>query len=235
MQERMAIMFKKLKDGFGLRLKELRKSRGLTQEKLAEKLDISPRQLTRIETGDNFPSPETLAKLSYILNIDLSSLFDFEWDKEYTVYTTGTDDKPVIEVSEKNGIIDLMSYRNKNNKKSGIDLPNEVKAEDSDDSMLEIAKNNNKPFTVQYNDVKGELSCLKTYYPDGKIDVLMSKDNVESAKYFKEVVEDLKQFADNKLKLEFVQSAIRGLNSLEDLDKFKMLLKGIELAMKSKV
>ena len=51
-------MFLNLKEGFGQKLKELRKSKGYTQEKLAEKLDITPRQLTRIETGDNFPSVE---------------------------------------------------------------------------------------------------------------------------------------------------------------------------------
>ena len=41
-------MFKNLKEGFGARLKELRRAKGYTQEKLAEKLDITQRQLTRI-------------------------------------------------------------------------------------------------------------------------------------------------------------------------------------------
>lgn len=49
--------------------KEYRKNLGFTQEKLAELLDISPRQLQRIETGKAETSLKTLKKLIKILNI----------------------------------------------------------------------------------------------------------------------------------------------------------------------
>lgn len=49
--------------------KEYRKNLGFTQEKLAELLDISPRQLQRIETGKTETSLKTLKKLIKILNI----------------------------------------------------------------------------------------------------------------------------------------------------------------------
>lgn len=224
-------MFRKLKEGFGLRIKELRKAKGFTQEKLAEKLDITPRQLTRIETGDNFPSPETLAKFSYVLNVDLSSLFTFEWDKEYTVYTTGTDDKPVFEVEERNGVIDFISRLKNSKNKSEVEFPTEVKVENSDESMLIIAKNNNKPFTIQFNGNDGELSCIKTFYPDGRIDILMSKDKVENEKLYKSITSMVHKISDSKRKLMFVKMAVEALDSKEKLTEFKIFLDGMELAM----
>ena len=50
-------------------IKKYRKMYNLTQEKLAELLDISPRQLQRIETGKTETSLKTLKKLIKILNI----------------------------------------------------------------------------------------------------------------------------------------------------------------------
>ena len=50
-------------------IKKYRKMYNLTQEKLAELLDISPRQLQRIETGKTETSLKTLKKLIKILDI----------------------------------------------------------------------------------------------------------------------------------------------------------------------
>lgn len=50
-------------------IKKYRKIHNLTQEKLAELLDISPRQLQRIESGQTETSLKTLKKLIKILNI----------------------------------------------------------------------------------------------------------------------------------------------------------------------
>ena len=51
--------------------------RGLTQEELAEKLNISWRQVQRIETGKSLPSLHTLKKLVSILNISDKDLKEF--------------------------------------------------------------------------------------------------------------------------------------------------------------
>lgn len=67
-----------LKEKLGTRLKELRKNKGYTQEHLAEMLDLSTRQLIRIENGHNFPSVEMIEKILQIFNIELKSLFDFK-------------------------------------------------------------------------------------------------------------------------------------------------------------
>ena len=49
-----------IKSNLGIRIKELRKQRRLSQEKLAELVDISQNALSYIETGDNFCSADTL-------------------------------------------------------------------------------------------------------------------------------------------------------------------------------
>ena len=46
----------------GNRIKEIRKERKITQEKLAELIDIEPNNVSKIENGKNYPSAENLAK-----------------------------------------------------------------------------------------------------------------------------------------------------------------------------
>lgn len=54
----------------GRRVKELRRKQSLTQEALAEKLDISTSFLGHIERGTRIASLETLAKLCQALDTD---------------------------------------------------------------------------------------------------------------------------------------------------------------------
>jgi transcriptional regulator with XRE-family HTH domain len=60
---------------FGKRLAEVRKSRGLTQEELAERLDISRLSVAYLETGRRWPRLLTLQKIVHVLKINLSELF----------------------------------------------------------------------------------------------------------------------------------------------------------------
>lgn len=68
---------KDLPGRMGARIKEVRKSRGLSQERLAEKAEISPRFLSRLEVGQQSPSIETLARLAEALGVELWELCDF--------------------------------------------------------------------------------------------------------------------------------------------------------------
>lgn len=64
-----------VKKSFGEKIKRLRKKRNLTQEQLAEMIDISPRNLSKIEVGDCFVKAETLERLLTALNISTEELF----------------------------------------------------------------------------------------------------------------------------------------------------------------
>ena len=71
-----------LKILLGRRIKELRKQRNLKQDELAEIINIATRNLSNIETGNCFPSPENLEKIAKAFNCKVMDLFDFEHQKE---------------------------------------------------------------------------------------------------------------------------------------------------------
>ena len=70
-----------IKELLGKRIKELRKKKGFTQEKLAELAKIETPSLSNIENGKNYPNHETLDKISSALNVNPYELFIFEYYK----------------------------------------------------------------------------------------------------------------------------------------------------------
>lgn len=66
----------------GKRIKELIKQNGISQEKLAELIDVEPTTLSNIVTGRNYPLFSTLEKIIKILDISFSDVFIFEHHKE---------------------------------------------------------------------------------------------------------------------------------------------------------
>ena len=81
-----------LKKAFGYNLRLLRKSKNLTQEKLAEMVNLNQRQLTRIENGLSFVSSDVLEKLVIALDIDIKELFDFNLDINLLKKTRANED-----------------------------------------------------------------------------------------------------------------------------------------------
>lgn len=67
-----------VKKQLGAKIKRLRQKNGLTQEQLAEKIDIATRTLCGIENGENFVTSDTLEKFLKVFNITLSELFAFD-------------------------------------------------------------------------------------------------------------------------------------------------------------
>jgi DNA-binding XRE family transcriptional regulator len=59
----------------GKGIKKARRELGLTQENLAEKVDMHYTTISRIETGDSNPPVQTIAKIAKALKIPLSDLF----------------------------------------------------------------------------------------------------------------------------------------------------------------
>ena len=67
-----------IKKDFGLRLKELRNKKGITQNQLAEMVGIDPKHLSHIETGRSFPKADLIEKFAISLEIDYQELFKTE-------------------------------------------------------------------------------------------------------------------------------------------------------------
>ena len=63
-------------------LQELRKEKGLTQEDLAEQLNVARRTVSRWETGSNMPDLDILIELSDIYEVDLREILNGERKSE---------------------------------------------------------------------------------------------------------------------------------------------------------
>lgn len=66
-----------IKKLIGKRIKELRKEHNLSQQELAELINIDQRNLSNIECGISFPS-KSLLQIAEAFDISLKDLFDFE-------------------------------------------------------------------------------------------------------------------------------------------------------------
>ena len=78
---------------FAENLKQLRKSKQLSQDDLAEILDVSRQAVSKWEQGIGYPEVEKLLLLSSKLNISLDSLMDTEITQKFNPQTqnvTGT-------------------------------------------------------------------------------------------------------------------------------------------------
>lgn len=72
-----------IKKEFGKILREIRTTKHLTQEKMAENIGIQPENYSRIENGLSFPKPENLVKLSKVLGVEIAELFQFNEINDY--------------------------------------------------------------------------------------------------------------------------------------------------------
>ncbi|MBQ9246630.1 helix-turn-helix transcriptional regulator [bacterium] len=66
---------RKLRNQIGKKIKELRRERDLSQEKLAECVNMSREHISCIECGKNMTSIDTLYKLADFFGIDIKDFF----------------------------------------------------------------------------------------------------------------------------------------------------------------
>lgn len=67
---------RKLKNDIGRKVKSLRLEKGLSQEKLAEYVDMSREHISCIERGKNLASIETLFRLAMFFEINIKDFFE---------------------------------------------------------------------------------------------------------------------------------------------------------------
>ena len=62
----------------GKRIRELRKRKNLSQEKLSELINVDPTTISNIENGKNYPSLINLENILNVLNSNFVEVFDFD-------------------------------------------------------------------------------------------------------------------------------------------------------------
>lgn len=72
-----------IKTKLGKRIQEIRKKKGMSQEKLAELVGIEPNNISHIEKGKNYPTPENIAKIARALDKEVYELYLFNHFKPY--------------------------------------------------------------------------------------------------------------------------------------------------------
>ncbi|MBQ7873647.1 MAG: helix-turn-helix domain-containing protein [Oscillospiraceae bacterium] len=96
-------------------LKSLRKEKGLTQEQLAEHFYVSPRTVSRWETGSNMPSLDMLIELADFYDADIREIIEGERKSESMDNETKDTLKKVAEYADaenrkmKNKMVDMMA------------------------------------------------------------------------------------------------------------------------------
>jgi len=83
----------------GTFLKELRKDKGLTQEQLADIMNVSRRTVSRWETGSNLPDLDLLIELADYYSVDLRQLLEGEAKAEEDLMETKETLAAVAELS----------------------------------------------------------------------------------------------------------------------------------------
>ena len=72
-----------IKKLLGKRLQEIRKSKKLTQEQVAEMIGVETPSISNIENGKYYPNAENLDKLMKVFNIRPHELFNCEHNAEH--------------------------------------------------------------------------------------------------------------------------------------------------------
>ena len=72
-----------LKQDLGQKIQQLRKERKITQERLAELVGIDPKNISRIENGNNYPTAENLTSIAEALRVNIYELFVFKDEIPY--------------------------------------------------------------------------------------------------------------------------------------------------------
>ena len=70
-----------LQNKMGEKIRQIRKSKGLTQEQLAERIGIDNKHLSRIENGKHMPTYKILKNLAEVLEFDIYALDDTQIDE----------------------------------------------------------------------------------------------------------------------------------------------------------
>ena len=80
---------------FSEKLKLLRKSKGYTQEELAEQLNVSRIAVTKWEAGQTYPDIMNLIQISNIMNVSVDYLVK---EQECSVFPVSTEPNQIDEI-----------------------------------------------------------------------------------------------------------------------------------------
>lgn len=221
---------KNFKESFGLNLHNIRRKKKLTIEALAEMLELSPRQVTRIESGGNFPSAETLCRICVALKIGLKSLFDFEWYDELMYFSNGIFEKPqlkIVTVRQNATVTGILIVNGKS-----INIKENILNSEVISYIMNLSKSKKIQIIAEFFD-KRERTMILKFSKDGTMKKIISNEDIkqkhDSNANYAYILDKIKMFKNDENKIEYFKTSIDALEDKEALEKVKSMLKGIEL------
>ena len=107
-------MKKKSAIKIGKKIQQIRKSNGYTQEKLAEKIEVSARHISDIEQDRSKPSYEVLIRICNLFQIGMDQIFsDYLNIKEKSAIEFGITGYNKLSKKDKETIENLIMFFNK--------------------------------------------------------------------------------------------------------------------------
>ena len=97
----------------GIRIRTMRKSKGMSQEKLAEKCGLHPTYIGQVERGEKNVTVNNVYRVAEALNVGLDEMFQGIGKKAHEAVLA-------------NELIDLLSECNKNQQKALIKIAREI-------------------------------------------------------------------------------------------------------------
>ncbi len=77
------------KNVLGTKIRNLRKSKGLSQDRLADKAGMTQQHVSRIENGYYLPGMLTISRIAKVLNVPIDDLSDIDIQNCEDKYTLG--------------------------------------------------------------------------------------------------------------------------------------------------
>lgn len=215
---------KDVKEAFGKRLKEIRKNKDMTQEALAEKLELSPRQLIRIEKGENFPSAKTVEKISLILGISLDNLFNFHSNNETITLSDDINQiNPHLKVVRKGEFVIVKSLSHQ------IGFTNRpLKVSEFKKELFSLCKSLNNPVIIDIFDNKKRIG-IKKYYPDNTVEELLSYNDILKMDNYNYILKKIKKISYDLNKLNYLKLAVDSIDNQKALEKLSIVIQGMKL------
>lgn len=213
-----------VKEAFGKRLKEIRKNKDLTQEALAEKLELSPRQLIRIEKGENFPSAKNIEKISLVLGVSLDNLFNFDSSNEVMALSDDINQiKPHLKIVKKGEFVIAESLSSK------INFTNKpLKVSEFKKELFSLCESINNPIIIDIFENKKRMG-IKKYYPNNTIEELLSYNDILKMDNYNYISKKIKKFSSDLNKLNYLKLAVDSIDNQKALEKLSIIIQGMKL------
>ena len=168
---------------FGIKLKEIRKQQGLTQDKFADELNISLDTVKNWEQGYNYPSIDMLVSIAQY----------FKCDFDYLIGQQKTPKKEYDHISDMIGISENAAAKLLEAKAEGNPIT-EILSELIENS--ELLYNIYSCSTANYGSVTALIDIVDVFQPKGKRAMFVTPRKVRQADTM-DLYNNLKDFIDN--------------------------------------